>query len=333
MKNKNLKPVAPLYTVIGSINNDSVLNVRVIALTKAKEKDSIWSYPSTGGTKHVSASDLNKVLPEMNPDSIYKYRGYCTNATISQLVEMVKSSHIGAGSQVAAEIIPVTVPAPAPVNKVKSEKTVTGRTFSKNEQQDVDAVAAVLAGQKEKFAVIYKRYYPIILQSYSLKLKFDRALAEDIASELFVKIYQSLHKYKVQYTFNSWITRVANNFLVDYIRKQKLETVSIDAGVSSDKMRNEDSDSVTLDIKDAGLNPEEKITAKERSSCIINAINSLDANLREAVKKYYFEEKSYVEIAEEMGMPLGTLKSLIFRAKEKIKLALVANKQSLEVVF
>lgn len=213
------------------------------------------------------------------------------------------------------------------------EKTVTGRSFSKNEQQDVDAVAAVLAGQKEKFAVIYKRYYPIILQSYSLKLKFDRALAEDIASELFVKIYQSLHKYKVQYTFNSWITRVAKNFLVDYIRKQKLETVSIDAGVSSDKMRNEDSDSVTLDIKDAGFNPEEKITAEERSSCIINAINSLDANLREAVKKYYFEEKSYVEIAEEMGMPLGTLKSLIFRAKEKIKLALVANKQSLEVVF
>lgn len=342
MKNNISKIVAaPLYTVIGNINSKSVLNFRVISLTKAKEKDSIWSYPSTGGTKYVPASKLNQIVS----DEHCKYRGFCTTKKlVGEFIEMVKSIHAGAEIPVkpVAEIIPTAIPEPKVTKlaskvtsavKIQEDKTITGRTFSKIEQQDVDAVNAVLAGHKEKFSVIYKRYYPIILQSYSSKLKFNRELAEDVAADLFMKIYQSLDKYQVKYTFNSWITRVAKNFLIDYIRKQKLETVSIDAGVSSDKMKNEDSDSITLDICDERETPEQAITNIEKNNVILNLINSMEPNSREAVKKYYFDDKSYEEIAEEMNIPLGTLKSIIFRAKKTMKTALEKNISSLAVVL
>ena len=338
MKNKNSKLAeAPLYTILGSIKNDNV-NIRVIPLTKAKEKDSNWSYPSTGGTKHVPVSDLNKVLPESNDKSHYSYRTYCIGSGIQDMIEMIKSFHLG--QNVAMVAVAASAPAVVPVAKKETPaitstagSTVSGRVFSKKEQEDIDAVNSILSGNKEKFTGIYKRYYPIILQTYSLSLKFDRALAEDLAADLFIKVYNSLDKYTVKYTFNSWITRVAKNFLLDYLRKQKLETVSIDAGISSEKMRNEDAEVVTLNINDEGENPEEIITSKEKRALMASAIESLDSNSREAVKMYYFEDKSYVEIAEEMNIPLGTLKSIIFRAKNNLKSILESNKQSLELVF
>jgi RNA polymerase sigma-70 factor (ECF subfamily) len=211
--------------------------------------------------------------------------------------------------------------------------SASGRVFSKSEQQDIQAVHDILAGQTQKFEVIYKHYYPIILQNYTLNLKFDKDLAEDLTADLFIKVFQSLNKYKIQYTFNSWITRVAKNFLIDYTRKLKLETVSMDAGASSEKMKNESSDSIKIDVCDEGENPEEVIMSAEKRSCLEAAMNKLDGNSREAINKYFFEEKSYIEIAEDMDMPLGTLKNIIFRAKLKLKNILEMDKKALAVVL
>jgi RNA polymerase sigma-70 factor (ECF subfamily) len=227
-----------------------------------------------------------------------------------------------------------SAPAPSPVTGVQITTSASGKKISKIDQDDINAVAAVLAGQKERYAVIYKRYYPIILQKFSSSLKFNKELAEDIAADLFTKVFQNLSGYKPKYTFNSWITRVAKNHLVDYVRKQKLDTVSLDAGVSSEKMRNEDSNSAVMEVKDDGvLNPEESILSQERNECIKNAVANLDDNCREVIKKLFYEDKSYVEIANEMNIPLGTLKSIVFRAKSKLKSMLEADKRALAVVM
>lgn len=342
MKNEKLNSTAEFYTVLGSINKNSDINIRVIPLTKARQKDSVWIYPSGEGNRHVPVSDLNKMIPDTNPKSIYKYRVFCLKADIDSMVEMVKSIHTG--TTVVEAIVSAKVP--SAVKSIPAESaqlttlvvkenltSVTGRKFSKIEQEDIDTVAAILAGNKEKFAIIYKRYYPIVLNSYCMKLKFDRALAEDLAADLFIKVFNSLDKYTIQYTFNSWITRVAKNFILDYFRKQKLETVSIDAGISSEKMKNEDSESVTADVYDESENPEEVIMTSEKVNCLEHAIEMLDSNSRDVVRKLYFEDMSYTEIAEEMSLPLGTLKNMIFRAKLKLKNILESNKQSMVVVM
>ncbi len=344
MKNEKLNSTAEFYTVLGSINKNSDINIRVIPLTKARQKDSVWIYPSGEGNRQVPVSDLNKMIPDTNPKSIYKYRVFCLKADIDSMVEMVKSIHTG--TTVVEAIVSEKVVTPSAVKSIPAESaqlttlvvkesltSVTGRKFSKVEQEDIDTVAAILDGHKEKFAIIYKRYYPIILQSYVVKVKFDRALAEDLVADLFIKVFNSLDKYTIQYTFNSWITRVAKNFILDYFRKKKLEIVSIDAGISSEKMKNEDAESVTADVYDESENPEEVIMTKEKFSCLEQAIEMLDSNSREVVKKLYFEDMSYTEIAEEMNLPLGTLKNMIFRSKMKLKNILEANKQSMVVVM
>lgn len=361
---KNTEKAAPLYTILGSINKDSQLKIRVIPLTRAKQKDAVWIYPSGEGNKHIPVSDLNKITS--NTNSIYFYQGYCHKSKITELSKRIKTMFAGetmvketlkSVSAVKSKLSPATLPSvkeviqkPAVVQKqtepVVQEKIIpsvqvqepiisaSGKKMSKPDQADIQAVRSILSGNKKEFSVIYKRYYPIVLHKYSSSLKFNQELAEDLTADLFMKIYQLLGSYKENYTFNSWITRVANNHLLDYIRKQKLQTVSIDMGVSSERMNNEDAPSIAINVKEEGvLNPEDSILSEEKTEYVQAAIEGLDENCRSAIKMYFYEDKSYVEIAEIMKMPLGTLKNIIFRAKDKLKSAMKRDKNVLAVVL
>jgi RNA polymerase sigma-70 factor (ECF subfamily) len=347
MKKKKATPAAPLYTVLGSVNKQSELKIRVIPLTRAKQKGSVWIYPAGDGNKSIPVVDLNKVNA-CEEKSIYSYRGYCFKSRVNTLTQLIKSIHAGqtlvkVATKASAPVIKVPAVkklASAPVVIPKESKqpvaitSASGKLMSKLDQADIDAVAAVLAGHKEKFELIYKRYYPIILQKFSSNLKFNKELAEDLTADLFVKVYNSLHKYTVKYTFNSWISRVAKNLLVDYVRKQKLDTVSMDAGASSERMRNDGEDSLRIEMRDNGiLNPEESILSLEKEAYVKAAIELLDENCRKAITMLFYEDKSYVDIAEEMNMPLGTLKNIIFRAKIKLKAMMESDKKVLAVVM
>lgn len=215
---------------------------------------------------------------------------------------------------------------------MKNKLNKINKGFATIDQADIDAVNAVLAGKKEKFAIIYKRYYAIILQKYSSRLKFNNDLAEDLTAEVFVRVFENMHKYQPHYTFNSWITRVSNNFLIDYVRKQKLETVSMNTGFASDKMKNDDIDFV-FDVRDEdSAAPDDHLIIGQRNEYMEKALSKLDEPYRAVVNKRFYEEKSYDEIAHEMGMTLGTVKSIIFRAKDKLKEIITADKVMLAAV-
>lgn len=353
-KNKSIS-AAPLYVVLGSLKKEIELNVRVIPLTRAKQKDLTWVYPSEGGNKTVLVSDLNKVDSSdfKNKNVVRKfYRGYCVKSGIKALMELVKSTHENKKPEnkikvsvpvintikkkekavIVSKIIPVVkkinVVEPAPVSV-----SLLGKKFSQIDQNDVDAVNSILAGNKEKFAILYKRYYPIINYKYSCNLNFDKDRADDLTADLFARVFQNLHKYKPEYTFNSWISRVAKNFFIDQVRKPALQTVSMDAGVSSERMHNDESDPMVAQIKDNGtLTPEETIIMEQRNNHIKDAIENLDESCKAAITKLFFEDKSYIEISEEMGITLGSTKSIIFRGKAKLKSMIESNKSALALM-
>jgi|GEM_PF-3556882 len=356
---KNKKTVAaPLYSVLGNLTKSSELNIRVIPLTRARQKGSVWIYPSEGGNKHIPVKSLDKIdssdfaNPEVNRKA---YRGYCFKSGINSLTELIKKKH-GKG-------VPVTVVKPAvvksnPIPVVKAKKInvpvaavlatlvvtkkedilpiesigVSGRKFSKADQDDINAVNAVLSGSKDKFAVLYKRYYNTINYKYSTSLKYNKELADDLTADLFVRVYNNLSSYKPNYTFNSWITRVAHNFLIDYTRKPQLDTVSMDAGKSSEKMRNDDSDFIAFEVRDGVSTPEEGMITEQKNQLVKESIDKLEENYKNVMQKLFLEEKSYIEISDEMELPLNSVKSIIFRAKARLKEIINANKIVLAAV-
>jgi RNA polymerase sigma-70 factor (ECF subfamily) len=365
MKNKKAgTSVAPLYTVLGSVNKNGDLNIRVIPLTKARISGNNWLYPAGDGTRYVPVENLNKIdASDFKNRKIQKkfFRGFCFKSRVSALISLLKQVHtkkVPASVIVKPVITPVVIkkvpavklavivktpavkiePAKAPaapaiafVPKAKLSPIVTedGRLMSNVDQADIEAVKAILAGNKEKFSIIYKRYYPIILQKMSAGLKFNNELAEDLTADIFLKVFENLDKYQVRYTFNSWITRVAKNYLLDYFRKKtnlELVSVSIDRGMLTDKMKNEGDDSRKFELPETKfLNPEEALVFRENKSKLLDAIDKLDEKSKMVVQKIFFEDAKYVDLAKESGIPLNSLLNMVFRIKAKLKTTMEKN--------
>ena len=341
MGKKSKFKTAPLYSVIGKVR-DEELQIRVFSLTKAVQKEDVWIYPSMIGARKVPNNKIGKVdVCDFGNNNIV-YNGYCFEPEIDTLIDLVKSTFISHNNELEKKNkservnkIVELVKSSFVSNQVVVDTAVpsTKREFSKEDKEDIEAVNAVLAGHKEKFSVLYQRYYERVNRKYSSNLKYNNDLADDLTADLFTKVFQKLHKYKENYTFNSWITRVSDNYLIDYVRKKRLETMSIDAGVSSEKMRNEGDEFSSFEIRDVNLNPEESLVTQQKNDILKNAIEKLGNVCRTAMRKRFLEEKSYTEIAEEMQIPLGTVKASIFRGRADLKKLIKLNKHILESVL
>jgi RNA polymerase sigma-70 factor (ECF subfamily) len=135
--------------------------------------------------------------------------------------------------------------------------------------------------------------------------------AEDLTIEAFAKAFRSLHKFKKDYTFSTWLFRIATNNCIDFIRKKRLETTSISASY-----RDDNGEDVSMDIKDANLNPQEEAIKGQKIEIMQLIITKLPPKYQTLVNMRYFRELSYEEIAEELQAPLGTVKAQLHRARE-----------------
>ena len=344
MKNKSKKSEiksAPLYAILGSAKKAGV-NIRIMPLSLAKKKDGSWLYPSTGGTKQVPVKSLGLVdiSDFTNPSAVRKYyRGYCLKSGINKLVSAIKSI----AEQSANKTVQKTVAKPAvkktPVKpvvsshaKVTSKKTSPAveaelndsdipERFSEKDKQDIIAVKAILAGDKSKFTVLYKRYYAYINYMFASSLKYDNDLADDLTADLFTKVFENLGSYKPKFTFNSWITRVAKNLLIDYTRKDKKSPamVSVDAGASSDKMHNDGDENISMELPDTdSLNPEQELIRNQKHEMLQKALGKIDARTRQLLVDFY-NGKTYEELSKETGIEFNTVKSILFRGKAMLK--------------
>lgn len=179
---------------------------------------------------------------------------------------------------------------------------------------------AVNEGDEQSFAMLMERYKKPV---YHMVLKMVRNVddAEDLTIEAFAKAFKNLHRFKKDYTFSTWLFRIATNNAIDFIRKKKLDTFSIDTSYSNDS-----GEAVSIDIEDKNLNPQEEAIKAQKIELIQLFVTKLPAKYQRLVRLRYFQELSYEEIAKELEAPLGTVKAQLHRARE-LMYDLVKNKK------
>jgi RNA polymerase sigma-70 factor, ECF subfamily len=181
---------------------------------------------------------------------------------------------------------------------------------------DQDLVTRAQAGSEAAYRELLGRYQrPVFSLVY--RMVRDRELAEDLAQETFVKVFNNISRYDPRYKFSSWIFKIASNLTIDHLRRKGLETVSLDGSRQAQTQEEVDSSRIQVESEDAS--PEEDLEAKELGAEIEVAIGRLRPEYRTAILLRHVEGRPYEEIAEIMEIPLGTVKTYIHRARTELR--------------
>jgi len=198
---------------------------------------------------------------------------------------------------------------------------INERGFSSKALEDFDLIdKAVLDKDQQAFAVLMKRYKKAVYFMI-LKMVRDADDAEDLTMEAFAKAFKNLHKFKKDYTFSTWLFRIATNNAIDFIRKKKLKTMSLNTTLSDDG-----GNPVNIDVEDDESNPQDEFIKSQRVEMVRLFVDKLPAKYRKLVQLRYFDELSYEEIAQELEKPLGTVKAQLHRSRELL-LEIAQNKK------
>jgi len=174
---------------------------------------------------------------------------------------------------------------------------------------DYDLVLACIEGDNDAFGELLTRYKNLVY-SVALRMVSDKDEADDLAQEIFIKLYRNLEKYQPEYRFSTWTMKVATNHVIDHRRKKRQETVSID----------EMGDSLAADT---AASPEAAYIAKEQTEMLRGLIDDLPEMYKVPIVLYHQQGLSYSEISEITGEPLSKVKNRIFRGRKMMKESLV----------
>lgn len=185
----------------------------------------------------------------------------------------------------------------------------TSENISKTKSDDNILINKALAGDQTAYEKLMKKYYQLI---YNLIFRMisRKEDVEDLTQEAFIKAFNSLQNFDRQFAFSTWLFKIATNNAIDYLRKKKLNTFSIDREIES-----EESD-FKFEIPDNENKPDRVIIEDERKKILDEAIESLPPKYKEVILLRHKMDKEYEEIAKELKLPLGTVKAHIFRGRE-----------------
>ncbi len=180
--------------------------------------------------------------------------------------------------------------------------------LSEKAQQDYALVLRAQKGDQMAYAELMGRYRDAIYFML-LKMVNNSSDAEDLTIEAFGKAFKNISQYTPNFAFSTWLFKIATNNCIDFIRKKRASTISID-------QQNEEQDSATVLIQSDTLDPEEDMINKQKIKLLREIVNKLKPRYRTLVELRYFKEYSYEEISEELELPIGTVKAQLFRARE-----------------
>ncbi|MFT5821907.1 MAG: RNA polymerase sigma factor (sigma-70 family) [Crocinitomix sp.] len=186
---------------------------------------------------------------------------------------------------------------------------VEKNNLSDKGKRDLSLVEKALNGNQMAYASLMDMYRESI---YFMMIKMVRSEddAEDLTIEAFGKAFNRLHQYSPSYAFSTWLFKIASNNAIDFIRKKRIKVTSMDTAYTND-----DGESVSLDVKSTEKDPEEVTMHAEKVVMLREVVKRLKPRYRDLIEKRYFQELSYDEIAVDMGLPLGTVKAQLFRAR------------------
>ena len=181
---------------------------------------------------------------------------------------------------------------------------------------DGELITRALAGREESFEELVRRYQrPIVAYVYRMVGDYDSAL--DLTQEVFIRIYNSLGRYRPEFKFSTWIYRIAHNAAIDHLRRS-------DSSRTEDlEVEGEGGQTFQRPLASKAPTPEQLSERNERRGEIEEVIRQLPPAYRELIVLRHAHDFSYDEIAEVTGLPLGTVKNRIFRAREAMRAHLV----------
>ncbi|MCX5760028.1 MAG: sigma-70 family RNA polymerase sigma factor [Gemmatimonadetes bacterium] len=181
-----------------------------------------------------------------------------------------------------------------------------------------DADVAHLAQQGREPAVreLVRRYERPVF-SLVFRMVRDTATAEDLAQDTFIKVLNHIDKYNPEFKFSSWLFKIANNVAIDFLRKRRLDTISMDGSPNASTAS--DIEATSFDIADGSESALDEMEAKELGSAIERAIGALRPEYRSCIMLRHVEGRSYEEIAATLDLPLGTVKTYIHRARHQLR--------------
>ncbi len=175
---------------------------------------------------------------------------------------------------------------------------------------DGELIEGAVAGQTAGFEELVRRYQRPIT-SYVYRMLGDYESSLDVTQEVFIKVYNSLHKYSFDYKFSTWIYRIAHNASVDHMRRNSVTPQSLE-------VENADG-SFEIQLESRIASPEQERERSEWRSEIETVVKCLPAVYKDLILLRHSRDLSYDEIAEVTGLPLGTVKNRLFRAREMMR--------------
>ena len=164
-----------------------------------------------------------------------------------------------------------------------------------------EIIKQILAGKIEKYQQLLERYQPGLVH-HCFAMTHDAEIANDLTQEACIKAYFQLKRYKQEYRFSTWLYKIATNLCFDFLKKRR--HISLE------------------DIPEQVSNlpsPQEQAVQNESASELHTAIKELPLKYQTVISLYYWQERSYEEIAEIMQVPLGTVRTWLKRSKEQLK--------------
>ena len=178
------------------------------------------------------------------------------------------------------------------------------------EISDLELIASAMSGREAGFEGLVRRYQRPIT-GYIFRMLGDYEASLDVSQEVFIKVYNSLSRYSSEYKFSTWLYRIAHNAAIDHMRRNSVNPQSLET---------ENADGTyQLQIESPNPSPEQDRERSEWRVEIDHVVKRLPAVYRELIFLRHSRDLSYDEIADVTGLPLGTVKNRLFRAREMMR--------------
>jgi RNA polymerase sigma factor (sigma-70 family) len=199
--------------------------------------------------------------------------------------------------------------------------------LSPNTVDDFKLVQSAIGGDEKAYTTLMNRYRNSVFHAM-FKMVNNRDDADDLTIEAFGKAFRKLPTYAPNYAFSTWLFKIAINNCIDHIRKKRLVTLSMDDTILPDSDRE-----FSHNIRDYEPDPEQSMIHEQKIAHVRRLVEKMSIKYRTMIELRYYEELSYEEIAQELNLPLGTVKAQLFRAKEILhqQLQTSASRAYLEV--
>ena len=181
---------------------------------------------------------------------------------------------------------------------------------------DGELITGAIDGRSDGFEELVRRYQRPIT-SYVFRMLGDYESALDVTQEVFIKVYNSLTKYSAEYKFSTWLYRIAHNAAVDHMRRNSVTPQSIESENADGTFQ--------MQIESRGASPEQDHERSEWRTEIDAVVKCLPAAYRDLIMLRHGRDLSYDEIADVTGLPLGTVKNRLFRAREMMRDIFIAR--------